>query len=90
MVNLSRETEALAQRLALAQGVPVEEAIRSALEDKIRVADFAARAGRPRDTSPEAVAARRERTNRFVARLAAMPILDDRPLNEIVDDLNAL
>jgi TPP-dependent indolepyruvate ferredoxin oxidoreductase alpha subunit len=43
-----------------------------------------------RDQSPAAVAARRARTNRFVAWLAAMPVLDPRSPNEIMDDLNAL
>ncbi len=90
MINLTRETEALARWLAVARGVSVEEAIRSALEEKIRAADLATKARPPRDTSPAAVAARRERTNRFVAELAAMPILDSRPVNEIIDDLNAL
>jgi hypothetical protein len=44
----------------------------------------------PRDQSPAAVAARYARTNRFVAELAAMPVLDPRSPNEIMDDLNAL
>jgi hypothetical protein len=43
-----------------------------------------------RDQSPAAVAARRARTNRFVAGLAAMPVLDPRSPNEIMDGLNAL
>jgi len=90
MINLSRETEALAERLAIAQGVPVEEAIRLALEDKIRAADVAVWARPPRDTSPEAISARRERTNRFVAELAAMPVLDPRSPNEIMDHLDPL
>ena len=90
MIDISPETEALAQRLALAQGVPVEEAIRSALEDKISAGGLARKEGLRRDTTPEAVATRRERTNRFVAELARMPILDPRSLNEILDDLNAL
>ena len=90
MINLSSEIEALAERLAVAQGVPVEEAIRLALEDKIRATGLEVEARPLRDTSPEAAAARRERTNRFVAELAAMPILDGRSVKEMIDDLNAL
>jgi antitoxin VapB len=74
MINLSQETEALAKRLAAAQSLSVEDAIRLALEEKARAA----------------VAARHARTNRFVAELAAMPVLDRRSPNEIMDDLNAL
>lgn len=44
--------------------------------------------GPPRDTSPEAVAARMAAFDRFVRELAAMPILDPRPVQEIIDDLN--
>ena len=47
-------------------------------------------ARRPRDRSPEAVAARHARTDRFVAELAAMPVLDRRSPRDIMDDLNAL
>jgi antitoxin VapB len=57
MINLSQETEALAQRIALAKHVGVEDAIRGALEDKARAEGIALEARRPRDQSPEAVAA---------------------------------
>ena len=45
---------------------------------------------RPRDQSAEAVAARHARTDRLVADLAAMPVLDPRSPRAIMDDLNAL
>jgi hypothetical protein len=45
---------------------------------------------RRRDQSPAAIAARRESLDRIGAEIAAMPILDPRSPNEIVDDLNAL
>ena len=45
---------------------------------------------RPRDASPEAVAARIARFDAFAQRIAAAPINDPRPVSEIVDDLNAL
>jgi hypothetical protein len=44
----------------------------------------------PRDQSPEAVTKRRARTDRLVAELAAMPVLDPRSPRAIMDDLNAL
>ena len=90
MIDLSQETETLARRLAEAQRLSVEDAIRLALEEKARAAGIAMEARRPRDQSPEAVAARRARTNRFVAELAAMPVLDRRSPRDIMDDLNAL
>jgi antitoxin VapB len=88
MINLSQETEALAKRLAATQSLSVEDAIRLALEEKARAAGIAME--RPRDQSPEAVAARHARTDRFVAELAAMPVLDPRSPRDIMDDLNAL
>ena len=90
MINLSQETEALAKRLAATQSLSIEDAIRLALEEKARAAGIAIEAQQPRDQSPEAVAARRARTNRFVAELAAMPVLDPRSSRDIMDDLNAL
>ena len=90
MINLSQETESLAKRLAATQSLSVEDAIRLALEEKARTVGIAMEPRRPRDQSPEAVAARRARTNRFVAELAAMPILDSRSPRDIMDDLNSL
>jgi antitoxin VapB len=90
MINLSQETEILAVRLAAAQCLSVEAAIRQALEAQARAAGVLPEPRRPRDQSPEAAAARRARTNRFVAELAAMPILDPRSPCEIMDELNAL
>jgi hypothetical protein len=88
MINLSQETVALAKRLAAMQSLSIEDAIKLAIEEK--AAGIAMEVRRPRDNSPETVAARRARTNRFVAELAAMPVLDPRSLRDIMDDLNAL
>jgi len=44
MINLSQETEALAKRLAAAQSLSVEDAIRLALEEKARAAGVDAEA----------------------------------------------
>ena len=78
MLDLSQETEALAKRLA----------VRQALEERVRNAGLAARL--TRDPSPEAIAARRARLAQFVAKLAAMPVLDPRSAQEIADDLDPL
>jgi antitoxin VapB len=90
MVNLSQETEALARRLADAQHVSIEDAIKRALEASARAAGVGPEPGRPRDRSPEAVAARRARMDQIAREIAAMPILDRRSPREIMDDLNAL
>jgi len=90
MIDLSQETETLAVRLAAAQRLSVEAAVRQALEAQARAAGVPPEPLRPRDQSPEAVAARRARTDRFVAELAAMPIRDPRSPSEIMDELNAL
>jgi hypothetical protein len=89
MINLPPEVEAAAKRLAVVRGVSLEDAIRLALEETAQKSD-AARKRPPRDTSPEAVAARRQRTRKFIEDLSAMPLLDARPANEIADDLDAL
>lgn len=88
-MNLPQEIEALAQRLAIAKHLSVEEVIRLALEEKVRAEGMAPDVGQPRDPSPEAVAVRRARTDKLVAALAAMPVLDRRAPREIMDDLNA-
>jgi antitoxin VapB len=89
MINLSQETEALAKRLAAAHHLSVEQAIRLSLEEKAREG-IAPEPLRPREQSPEAIAARRARTDKLVAELAAMPVLDPRSPREIMDDLSAL
>jgi TPP-dependent indolepyruvate ferredoxin oxidoreductase alpha subunit len=43
-----------------------------------------------RDLSAAAIAARKARMERIAAEIATMPVLDPRPVDEIVDDLNAL
>jgi hypothetical protein len=68
------------------RGAPAEDDV-PVLEEKARAAGIAIEAERARDQSPEAVAAR---TNRFVAGLAAMPILDPRSPRDIMDNLDAL
>jgi antitoxin VapB len=86
MLDLSQETEALARRLAAAQRLSVDEAIRQALEERAHSAGLA---GTPQGRSPAEIAARWERINSLVAKIAAMPVLDPRSTEEIVDDINA-
>jgi antitoxin VapB len=74
----------------LVAAIFLEEVIRQALDAAARAAGVVTEPRHPRDQSPAAVAARIERTNRFVAELAAMPVLDPRSPREIMDDLNAL
>lgn len=48
MIHLSPETEALAKRLAAAQNVSIEDAIKLAIEEKARAAGVAVESPRPR------------------------------------------
>lgn len=84
MIHLSQETEALAKRLAAAQSVSLEDAIKAALEDKAGAVGVA--------TEP-AAARRRASVEKMLAvgaEIAAMPLLDPRSPSEIMDDLNAV
>jgi antitoxin VapB len=90
MINLSQETEALARRLADAQNVSIDDAVKQALEAHARAAGLTPEMRPPRDRSPEAVMRRRARIDRFVRDIAAMPVLDQRSPREIMDDLNAV
>lgn len=90
MITLSQETEALAQRVALAKHVGVEDAIRAALENTARAEGIALEPRHPRDRSAEAVAARRARIDEIVRAVAALPVLDPRPTQDLIDELNEL
>ena len=90
MIDLSRETEALARRIALTKHIAVDDAIRGALEDKARAEGIMVEVRRPRDQSPEAKAARIARFEEIAQAAAALPVLDPRPTQEIIDELNEL
>jgi len=90
MIDLSQETEALARRLADARRVTVDAAIRQALEASAHAAGVLPEPVRPHDQSPGAVARRRERMGQIACEIAALPVIDKRSPNEIMDDLNAL
>jgi antitoxin VapB len=86
MLDLSQETEALARRLAAAQSVTVDPAVKQALEARAQAAGITPEP--PRDRSPEAVSARRARMDRLTREIAALPVLDPRSPLEIANDLN--
>jgi len=88
MITLSRETEALAERLAAARRVSVEEAVRQALEESVRAAGVAP--GPARASTNAEIAAKKARIDQLVAEIAALPILDPRSPQEIMDDINEL
>jgi antitoxin VapB len=90
MINLSQETEALAKRLAAAQRLSLEEAVRQAIEERARSSGIEPRVRHPRDASLEAIAARNARFDEMARKIATAPVNDPRPISEIVDDLNAL
>jgi antitoxin VapB len=83
MIDLSQETEALAKRLAAAQNISLEDAVREALEECARVKGVTLEDSRPR---------RRLTVDQMLAvgdEIAAMPLLDTRSPREIIDDINA-
>ena len=84
MLTLPPETALLAERLAMAQDVPVGVAVRRALEASARTA------GVP--TEPAAPARRLSVADMLAVggEIAALPILDRRSPTEILDDLNAV
>lgn len=89
MLTLSEETESLAQQLAEAQNLSVDAAVRRALEQQARSVGVTrtAESGRVPD---EEVARRRAAMRELQAQIAALPILDPRPIQEIVDEINEL
>jgi antitoxin VapB len=83
VIHLSRETEALAKRLAEAQRLSVEDAVRRALEQQAFATGLVAETKQPirRRMSIEEMLA-------VGGEIAAMPLLDARSPQEIMDDLN--
>lgn len=84
MIDLSQETEKLARRLAEAQHISLDDAIRRALEERARATGVITDVRRPRRrmTVAEMLAVGEE--------IAAMPLLDKRSPREIIDDINAV
>jgi len=90
MIHLPQETVALARRLAAAQGLSMEDAIKQAIEQSARDTGVVSETRKPRDQSPKAIAARNAGIDRLVEEIAKLPVLDPRSPREIMDDLNAL
>jgi antitoxin VapB len=86
VIHLSKQTEALARKLAATQGISMEDAIKRAIEQSARDAE----PERRRDLCAQAIAARKARIDQIAEEIAAMPVLDPRSPREITDDLNAL
>jgi antitoxin VapB len=82
MIHLSQETEALARKLAAAQQISVDAAVRRALEEQARGAGISLKPVRRRMTA--------ERMRAFALEFAALPVRDPRSPTEIADDLNAI
>jgi antitoxin VapB len=83
MISLSDETETLAKRIAVVQRVSVDTAIREALEQMAESKHIDIGTTRPerRRMSIEEMLA-------VGGEIAAMPLLDPRSPQEIMDDLN--
>ena len=84
MIRLSDETETLAKRIAGAQRVSVDTAVRYALEELAK--------SRHIDIGPTQPERRRMSIEEMLAvgdQIAAMPLLDTRSPQEIMDDLNS-
>lgn len=89
MLDLSRETEALARRLAADQHMSVDDTVRGALEQHARSLSEE----RNLDAEPvsnEEVARRRAVIRGFQDRFAALPSVDPRPVREIADEISDL
>ena len=88
MIHLSQETLALAKRLAAARGVSLEDAVKLAVEQRAREAGVTTQPPKPRDLSPDAIAARKAKLDAFAETITKMPVLDPRSAREIMDDIN--
>jgi hypothetical protein len=68
----------------------VDAAVREALEASAQATGVLPGLGPSHDRSGVSVTTRRERMDKIVREIASMPILDARPPEEIMDDLNAV
>jgi antitoxin VapB len=83
MLNLPPEITRLAQRLAAAQGMSLDQAIQRAIEESARAAGILSeQRRRRRQTVAEMLAVGVE--------ISSMPLLDRRTPTEIMDDIDAL
>jgi antitoxin VapB len=82
MIDLTRETEDLARRLATAEHSSVDTVVRQALEARADMIGLAPARPQRRMSVAEILKAGGE--------VAAMPLLDKRTPRQITDDINAL
>ncbi len=87
MIALSKDSEALARRLAEAKHLPVQDVIKQALEASARSAGVSREPFEPSRLA-ETTAARKASIARIVAQVKALPILDPRSPQEIMDELD--
>jgi antitoxin VapB len=80
-IELSPATLAMAQRLALANGTSVANVVERAVEESARAAGVASEPPPRRRMTLEEVRA-------MAARIAALPLLDPRSPQEIIDEIN--
>jgi antitoxin VapB len=83
MINLPEDVEALVRQVAAVEHISVEDAIRRALEDRVRAQGVGLVTRRARRMTAEQMVA-------LGAEIAAMPLLDPRSPREIMDDLSAV
>ncbi len=89
MLALSERTETLARRLAATQKLSIDDTVRRALEQQANSAGLSA--GFEDGHVPEEEVARRRALIRDIQRqFAELPILDNRPIQQIVDEINDL
>jgi antitoxin VapB len=81
MIHLSRETEALARRLAAKKGMSPEEAVRRAIEQSAHEAGLSSLPETRRE-SPGAIAARIARIDAIVEEITRTPVLEMRSPRE--------
>jgi antitoxin VapB len=82
-IELSPATLAMAQRLALAKGTSVAAIVERAVEESARAAGVATEAPPRRRMTVEQMQA-------LAAEIAAMPLLDPRSPQEIIDEINEI
>lgn len=88
MIALSKDSEALARRLAEARNLPVQDVIKQALEASARSAGVLRVPFEPSRQPVEATATRKAAVARIVAQVKALPVLDPRSPQEIMDELD--
>ncbi len=89
MLELSEETEALARRLAEQRKTTVEDVVATALKRQVGSPRVTVSAT-PGRVSDEEIARRRAAIRDIQAQFAKLPVLDPRPIQEIVYEINEL